>query len=627
VDKITKFNQRKSAIQQYQHRKQLKDRPGIMASMPRREFVAIKPAEITPPMMESIPSSVSYIKVFGRFFIWCVALFSFLSGNLWDRIRRKNTEKRRAIRFRRILERSGGTFKKIGRMLAMRIDLLPWVYCVELSKIVDHLDPFPIESAIEKVEEATRQPLPVTFDKFDPEPIVSSTIFCAYQAILQNNQKVVVKVRRPQISEALLADVRSLIWLLKVGEFLSLIRLGFTENLYHSLQESIEDELNFAFEARNQMLFRSEAKKSGKKFFNAPKVHFNLCSSEVIVQDFTPGMWLWELLRAVEEKDQAALERARELNIDPVKVARRLIWVNFWGLDEHLQFIADLHPDNVIIRENSKLTFIDFSNVGALSREKHQSIQQIMHYAWKRDPLEMARASMILLEPLPPIDTIKFTKDLEAGYWKFLYALESKHIQWWERTSAQLWLGFIKVARENNITMNINVLRMIRACLLYDMIAVRLDKKINHVKEYKKFTRYRSKSARKRFERRIRRQLTSGLGDQLYLQLEDMADTSERLFRQLQRFLSTPVMKFNAVLDKPVYSISILIKFIWQSSIATAIAAGIVLIVNWIFAGQQLTLANTLTQVTTNTFFHLFILLLLFVNIRAVVFRLSDKEI
>ena len=121
--------------------------------------------------------------------------------------------------------------------------------------------------------------------------------------------------------------------------------------------------------------------------------------------------------------------------------------------------------------------------------------------------------------------------------------------------------------------------------------------------------------------------MTSGLGDQLYLQLEDMADTSERLFRQLQRFLSTPVIKFNAVLDKPVYSISILIKFIWQSSIATAIAAGMVLIVNWIFAGQQLTLENTFTQVTTNTFFQLFILLLLFVNIRAVVFRLSDKEI
>ena len=598
-----------------------------MANMPRREFVAIEPSEISPPMMETLPSSTSFMKVLRRFFVWVHALSTFLLGNLWDRLRRKDSEMGRAVRFRRILERSGGTFKKIGRLLAMRIDLLPWTYCVELSKIVDHKAPFPIEQAIKKVEEATRQSLTVTFEKFDPEPIVTSTLYCVYQAILDNDEKVVVKIRRPQISAAIIADLRSLIWLLKLGEFLSIIRLGFASNLYNALQETIADELNFSFEARNQMLFRSEAKKSGKKFFTSPKVYFELCSSEVIIQEFTSGMWLWEVLRAVEQNDQSALERAKDLNIDPKKVARRLLWVNFWGLDEHLQFIADLHPDNVIVRENSRLTFVDFSNVGVLSREKRQSIQQIMNYAWKRDPLEMARASMILLEPLPPIDTIKFTKDLEASYWKFLYALESKQIQWWERTSAQMWLGFIKAARDYSITMDVNVLRMIRACLLHDMIAVRLDEKTDHTKEYRKFTRYRARSARKRFEKQVRDQLTRGVDDQLYLQFEEITDTGERLFRQLQRFLSTPVMKFNAVLDKPVYSLSVLIKFFWQSSIVTAMAAAILYFASWIQNGKQRSLLDILGQVSANTIYHLAILLLLFISIRAVVFRLSDKEI
>jgi hypothetical protein len=250
-----------------------------------------------------------------------------------------------------------------------------------------------------------------------------------------------------------------------------------------------------------------------------------------------------------------------------------------------------------------------------------------MYYAWKRDPLEMARASMILLEPLPPIDTIKFTKDLEASYWKFLYALESKHVDWWERTSARLWLEFIRVAREYNITMNVNVLRMIRACLLFDMIAVRLNKKIDHVKEYQKFTKYRAKTARKRFEKQIRRQFRRGMDDQLYLQLENISDTGERLFRQLQRFLSTPVMKFNAVLDKPVYSISILFKFIWQSLIVTSVGAVGIFILKWIIEGIQSNLLDILGQVVTNPIFHLVILFLLFINIRTVIFRLSDKEI
>ena len=627
MEKTTHLNKLKLAIQRYKHRKQYSDRPGIMAKLPRREFVAIEPSDVTPTMMETVPLSASFWKVLGRFFIWVFALSSFLLGNLWDSLRGKNTETRRAVRFRNILEKSGGTFKKIGRLLAMRIDLLPWGYCVELSKIVDQLDPFPIDQAIEKVETATRQPLTETFNQFDPEPIVSSTLSCTYQAFLSDGQKVVVKVRRPQVSQAIMADVKSLVWILNIGEFLSIVRLGFTSILHNALIESIEDELNFSFEARNQILFRSEAKRSGKKFFNSPKVFFNLSSSEVIVQEFTSGMWLWEVLRGVEQNDQASLARARELNIDPLKVARRLLWVNFWGLDEHLQFMADINPDNVIVRENSKLTLIDFSNIGALSREKRQSLQQIMYYAWKRDPLEMARASMILLEPLPPIDTIKFTKDLEAVYWKFIYALESKNVEWWERTSARLWLGFIQVTREYNIPMNVHVLRMIRACLLYDMIAVRLNKKIDHVREYQRFSRYRARSARKRFEKQIRRQLNRGLDDRLYLQLEEIVDTSERLFRQLQRFLSTPVMKFNAVLDKPVYSISVLFKFIWQSTIAAAVGGVFVYLFWWLTEGEQHSLMHVIRSVGTNPIFHLVILFLLFINIRAIIFRLSDKEI
>ncbi|MFC1936348.1 AarF/UbiB family protein [Chloroflexota bacterium] len=610
------------------HREQQQtERPGIMASLPRRQFITAEITEVTPPMMQSVDFSVGYLHVLRRFFVWIFAGVSFVGGNFWDWARGRNTEMRRAVRLRRVLENSGGTFRKIGRMLAMRIDLLPWTYCVELSRIADQADPFPIEQAIKKIEMATGQPLVETFDKLDPDPIVSSTMFCIYQAYLRNGQKVVVKVRRPKIGEMIMADLKALDWLLRVSEFLSIIRLGFTQNLNLALNETIEDELNFTFEARNQMLFRSEAKKSNKKFFTAPKVFFEYCSAEVTVQEFTEGMWLWELLRAVEQNDQEALSRARELNIDPKRVATRLLWVNFWGLDEHLLFIADLHPDNIIVRKNSKLTFVDFSAIGAMSREKRQALQQIMYYAWKRDPLEMARASMILLEPLPPIDTIKYTKDLEAIYWKFLYALESKHIQWWERTSARLWLGFIQVARDHNITMNIHILRMIRACLLYDMIAIRLNNKIDHVKQYQKFTSYRAKVARQRIENQIRRQFRLGLDDKLFLQIEGITDTGERLFRQLQRFLSTPMMKFNAVLDKPVYSLSTVFKFFGQSALITAIAAGLVFAFEWFFRGNLLRLTDVLQQVAANRFYYLVILFMLFINIRAIIFRLSDKDI
>jgi len=338
-------------------------------------------------------------------------------------------------------------------------------------------------------------------------------------------------------------------------------------------------------------------------------------------------MWLWELIAAVEQNDQEALERAAQLNIDPKLVAKRLLWVNFWGLDEHLLFRADLHTDNVIVRENSKLTFIDFSSVGSLSQEMRQALQQTLHYAWKRDPLQMAISSMALLEPLPPLDTTQYTKKLEETYWQFIYALESKHIEWWERTSARLWLGFVGVARNYNITMNAHVLRLIRASLLYDTIAARLCPKIDHVNAYQKFSKYRAKKARQRFEISLGRQLESGLDERLYLQVEELADTGERLFRQLQRFLSTPTTKFNAVLDKPAYALFVFFRFWGHAAIVTGLTLGLSLFSRWINTGLVPGVVETLYQIFSSPWFQLTILFFLLINVRTLLFRLGDKEI
>ncbi len=601
--------------------------PGVMATLPRRAFIVTETTEVTPPMMPTTSYSVNYWRVVGRMFLWIFVGLKVLWGNGWDVVRRRSTEIRQSQRLRGAFERFPGTFRKIGRLLAMRIDILPWAYCVELSNIVDQMAPFPIEAAIQSVEVAIGKPLPEVFDKLDPNPILSSSVAAVYQGILNDGKQVAVKVRRPGIGQLFMADLKALDWILEILEFLSLLRPGFTQTLRRELRESLEDELNFFLEARHQALFRREAKKSGKKFFNAPKVFFEYCSPDVIVQEFTTGMWLWELLAAIEQQDPVALARVAELNIDPQKVAKRLMWVNFWGLDEHLLFRADLYPDNVIIRKNSRLTFIDFTSVGALSQEKRQAMQQTMQRAFKRDPLEMAQASMILLEPLPPIDTIKFTKDLEATYWQFLYALESQQVAWWERTSARLWLGFVKVARDHNVTMNIQVLRLIRSCLLHDTTAARLSPGIDHIHEYQQFSQFRAAAARQRLENRLRDQLTQGLDNRIYLQMETIADTGDRLFRQLQRYLSSPVMKFNAVLGKSVYSLAIFVRLISHVVIATLLAVSFQYLVVWTLNSQGPPLSTALQTTFTTPVFQVVILFLVIVNFRTMLYRLGDKEV
>ncbi len=175
--------------------------------------------------------------------------------------------------------------------------------------------------------------------------------------------------------------------------------------------------------------------------------------------------------------------------------------------------------------------------------------------------------------------------------------------------------------------MSIQVLRLIRACLLNDTIAARLCSRIDHVKEYQKFTRYRAKRARKRVEERLASQLQDGFDGRVYLQIEELADTSERLFRQLQRVLATPVLKFNAVLDKSAYSLAIFFRFLGHLILVTLLALGIFYVSEWRISQQLTNFSDAFMQIISNRAFLFVILFVLIINIRTILFRLGDKEI
>jgi predicted unusual protein kinase regulating ubiquinone biosynthesis (AarF/ABC1/UbiB family) len=509
----------------------------------------------------------------------------------------------------------------------MRIDLLPWELCVELSKLRDQMPPFPSDQAIKTIEGNTGKPLNEIFHQLDPEPILSTSMACVYQAFLSSGEKVVVKVRRPGIGELYMADLKALDWVLNALEFLSILRPGLTRDLWYHLQESITDELNFLSEVRFQSLFRRAARRTGKGYITSPRIFFELCSQDVVVEKFVSGMWLWELIAAHDQNDEEMLAMAKHMNIDPKTVAQRLMWTNFWELEEQLFFLTNPHPDNVIVGPDNKLTYLDFSSVGSISAENRQAIHQIQHYAWKKDPLSMAQVSLILLEPLPPIDVTSFTRELEERYWQFLYGLESKHTEWWERTSARLWVGFVEVAREHGITISPEVLRMIRASLFYDTLAARLHPKINRAKEYQNFHSYRASQARKRVEQRLDNLFSFGTDSRVFSQIEQITDTGERLFHQFRRFLSIPTFKFNAIIGKYVYASSKVLNLLGQWIIITAIVLGFIYGSEWILSSQTLEFGEALSRIVSSRFYQLAVLLLVVVNFRAILFRLSDKEI
>jgi predicted unusual protein kinase regulating ubiquinone biosynthesis (AarF/ABC1/UbiB family) len=425
-----------------------------------------------------------------------------------------------------------------------------------------------------------------------------------------------------------MSDLQAFDWLLSLIEFLTIFRPGITRGIRGEFRELLLEELDFINEARRQDAFRRAAVKSRKKFFSAPRVHLELSSEDVVVSEFKSGLWLWELLAAIDQGDELVLTRAREMNIDPQKVAKRLLWVNNWAWDVNLFFHADPNPNNIIIGKDSSLSFINFATTGALNRSNRQAMRQILNYAWQRDPQNMARSALVLMEPLPPVDLIELTQELESDNWQLLYALEaaSDSLKWQERTSSIMWLGFIRVARKHGIVIDIQVLRFIRTTLLYESVAVQLDQKIDFVLEYRKFHSYRAEQARRRVTDNILKQLDGKDDEQLIIRLDRIAHTLESFIARIRHSMALPSVNFSTLMSKWSYAFYIFFRFIAHLFVFTVLA----LTINglYLFINHQAFDFNLLLQATiTSPIYLVVIFLLILINGRTVLFRLDDKEV
>jgi len=87
------------------------------------------------------------------------------------------------------------------------------------------------------------------------------------------------------------------------------------------------------------------------------------------------------------------------------------------------------------------------------------------------------------------------------------------------------------------------------------------------------------------------------------------------------------MLKFNAVLGKSVYSISVFFRMLGQIVILTSIGLGCLYGIEWFTNHHQLQFSIALTQVFSNRMYQLGIVFLLMINFRTMLFRLSDKEV
>lgn len=258
-------------------------------------------------------------------------------------------------RFRMVCEELGPTFIKFGQMLSTRADLLPESWLEELRKLTDHVPPFDSAEARRIIESDLKRPISELFREFSDTVIASGSIGQIHHAVLHTGESVVVKVRRPNIQERVLADLNRLELLAPLADRFEELRPLRIPMIVDEFHRSMMREIDFVSEASFTTKI-GEALAANPRV-KIPKVHWQFTTSNVLVLEQIDGVSL------------NAREELAKMDLDRKQLARDLTEVFLHQYFKSGIFHADPHSGNILITRTGHIALVDFGMAGRLTSE------------------------------------------------------------------------------------------------------------------------------------------------------------------------------------------------------------------------------------------------------------------
>ncbi len=284
------------------------------------------------------------------------------------------------------MEDGGVTFVKLGQVLSTRRDLLPAEFTGELSRLQDDAAGVPWPAVEQVLRSELGAEVSEVFASFDPEPIAAASIAQVHAATLMSGARVVVKVRRPDVSQTVDRDLditgrlaarleRSTSWGRAVG----------AAGLAAGFAAALREELDLRVEARNMTSVAAASDSRGSDGIAIPVPYQPLCTARVLVMERLDG----RPLAAVDARTPADVRAA---------LARSLLDCLLRQVMLEGTFHADPHPGNVLLLADGRLGLLDFGSVGRIDAGLRTALQRLLLALDRGDPAGLADALLEVLE-------------------------------------------------------------------------------------------------------------------------------------------------------------------------------------------------------------------------------------
>lgn len=302
---------------------------------------------------------------------------------------------------RKLFQRLGATYVKLGQFIASAPSLFPEAYVREFQSCLDQTPATDFETIKRTVEAELGRPLSAVFRSFEKEPIASASVAQVHIAVLSTGREVAVKVQKPDSASVLKADLAFLYIGARVLEFLvPAIASSSVVELLAEIRSTMLQELDFRQELKNLEVFRTFLSSGLESIAAAPRPYPELSGQRVLVMERFRGVPMTDLrgIRRYSSNPEATLISA----------------LNVWALSVRNceLFHADVHAGNLLVLEDGRVGFIDFGIVGRVPPKIWTATEGLLVAFVAKDYRGMAK-NLIAMGATGLVDETKLSADIE----------------------------------------------------------------------------------------------------------------------------------------------------------------------------------------------------------------------
>ncbi len=309
-------------------------------------------------------------------------------------------------------EELGPGFVKLGQLVSVRPDIFGADLVFEMAKLRDSAPPMALEAVERQITRSLGGGPDRVFASFDPEPIASASVAQVHTATLREDYrpvwgealpggaKLAVKVLREDAARLMAEDLGAAGALLGALRRVGLLRGSGADALLEESARSLASETDLRNEGRSADRFAFDFRDDPLVF--APRVVWPLSGPAVLSMEHVEG---WPV--CLPDAAARAGVDSRRLAIHGAHAFMRQVL-------ELGRFHADLHPANVFVTPDGRISYLDFGIVGELPRDEREAVAEVLAGIVYGDADRALRHSARLGVAVPPHKVPKLTRDVAA---------------------------------------------------------------------------------------------------------------------------------------------------------------------------------------------------------------------